>query len=81
MTSKPYIEKSVWKNYKKQVGQNIQAAREAKGLTQQQFSEQTKYPIKLLSNFENKGTAIKLYDLLHLAHSLDIPPEDLLKQN
>ena len=79
MTSKRYINKSVWKRCKKQVGQNIQAARKAKGLTRQQLSDQTKYSVTHLIGFEERGTPLRLYDLLYLAHTLDIPPEDLLK--
>lgn len=61
------------------IGQNIAAARKAKGLTQEDLAGLAEMNRAFLSNIENGKTSLSVMMLVRIAEALDVTPGALMK--
>lgn len=59
-------------------GQNVRAARLARGWTQEQLAERTGLASVQISRIERGKREVRITTLIRLVRALDMPPEDLL---
>lgn len=72
------IPKNQWRDFRRSVSHNIKVARQAKQISIEVLAEKTGYAVSTLERFENTYAQMRLYDLLHIAIALDVPPETLV---
>ena len=65
----------------KGIGKRVRAARDKKGITQEQLSELANLSISHVSNIETGTTNMSLSAIISLANSLDVTTDDLLCDN
>lgn len=60
-------------------GQNVRAARLARGWTQEDLAERTGLATVQISRIERGRREVRLNTLVRLLRALDVPPADLMK--
>ena len=64
---------------RKLVGQNVRVCRQAKGLTQEQFAEQSGFSQQYISSLENGRRNPTIVTIYELAKALGVSHMDLLR--
>ena len=73
MTSIP-IPRHQWRYFRQTVGQNIKTLRQARKMSIEELAEKIGHTPERVHALEETCRTIRLYDLLHIAIALDIPP-------
>ena len=79
MHKKSDKQRQQWKAFRRNLGKNIKAVRQAQGLSLDQLSEMTGHSVLTLSRWEGTRVNLELYEIFYLAQVLKIPPVMLLK--
>ena len=68
------ISKHQWRFFRRTVGQNIKTLRQARKMSIEELAEKIGHTPERVHALEETCRTIQLYDLLHIAIALDIPP-------
>lgn len=71
--------KTAWYRFRKNIGANIKACRKAQGLSLEDVSEQSGYPVISILNLERAKGTLDLAMIFYVTRTLKIPTEMIFR--